>query len=275
MEMLDLCYENVDYVSLHRYYQNLTNDLPNFLAKSVDMDAFIKTVVSMCDAIGGKKHSKKKLNLSFDEWNVWYHSNQRDEELKSQSRWGRSLPLLEDVYNFEDALLIGGLLITLINNSDRVKIACLAQLVNVIAPIMTSAKGCWAQTIYWPYLHASLYGRGISLRPVVKSPVYSSKDFDDVPVIDSAAVLADDGSLTIFVLNRSTESDVELSLDLRSFEKLELKEHIVLHHDDIKAENTESDPGKVVPFVKQSGQSDKGKFAVNLPPLSWNVLRFS
>jgi len=275
MEMLDLCYDNVDYVSLHRYYQNLTNDLPNFLAKSVDMDAFIKTVVSMCDAIGGKKHSKKKLNLSFDEWNVWYHSNQRDEELKTQSRWGRSLPLLEDVYNFEDALLIGGLLITLINNSDRVKIACLAQLVNVIAPIMTSATGCWAQTIYWPYLHASLYGRGTSLRPVVKSPVYNSKDFDDVPVIDSAAVLADDGSLTIFALNRSIESNVELSLDLRSFEKLELKEHIVLHHDDIKAENTETEPGKVVPFVIQSGQSDKGRFTVNLPALSWNVLRFS
>jgi alpha-N-arabinofuranosidase len=275
MEMLDQCYENVDYVSLHRYYQNLTSDLPNFLAKSVDMDAFIKTVVSMCDAIGGKKHSKKKLNLSFDEWNVWYHSNERDVELKSKSRWGRSLPLLEDVYNFEDALLIGGLLITLINNSDRVKIACLAQLVNVIAPIMTSATGCWAQTIYWPFLHASLYGRGTSIRPVIKSPVYSSTDFDDVPVIDSAAVQADDGSLTIFALNRSSDGDVELSLDLRSFGKLEFNEHILLHHDDIKAVNTETEPANVVPTAIPTGKAENGRYSVNLPALSWNVLRLT
>jgi alpha-N-arabinofuranosidase len=275
LEMLDLCYENVDYVSLHRYYQNKENDLPNFLAKSVDMDAFIKTVVSMCDAIGGKKHSKKKLNLSFDEWNVWYHSNERDEELKSGSRWGRSLPLLEDVYNFEDALLIGGLLITLMRNADRVKIACLAQLVNVIAPIMTSESGCWAQTIYWPFLHASSYGRGLSLNLVIKSPVYSSKDFDAVPLIDASAILADDGSLTIFALNRSTDSHLELSLDLRSFGPLVMKEHIVLHHDDIKAINTEARPDNVAPSIKEVRKSEGGKFVVTLPALSWNVLRFS
>lgn len=275
MEMLDLCYENVDYVSLHRYYQNPTNDLPNFLAKSVDMDAFIKTVVSICDAIGGKKHSKKKLNLSFDEWNVWYHSNERDAELKSGSRWGRSLPLLEDVYNFEDALLIGGLLITLMRNSDRVKIACLAQLVNVIAPIMTSANGCWAQTIYWPYLHASTYGRGISLQPVIKSPEYSSTDFDDVPLVDASAVLADDESLTIFALNRSIKNPVELSLDLRSFGKVRQMEHIVLHHDDIKAVNTETAPDTVVPSSKKVNTAETEKSVIELPALSWNVLRFS
>ena len=275
MEMLDLCYENVDYVSLHRYYQNPTNDLPNFLAKSVDMDAFIKTVVSICDAIGGKKHSKKKLNLSFDEWNVWYHSNERDAELKSGSRWGRSLPLLEDVYNFEDALLIGGLLITLMRNADRVKIACLAQLVNVIAPIMTSANGCWAQTIYWPYLHASTYGRGISLQPVIKSPEYSSTDFDDVPLVDASAVLADDEALTIFALNRSIKNPVELSLDLRSFGKVRLMEHIVLHHDDIKAVNTETAPDTVVPSSKKVNTAETEKSVIELPALSWNVLRFS
>jgi alpha-N-arabinofuranosidase len=179
------------------------------------------------------------------------------------------------VYNFEDALLIGGLLITLINNSDRVKIACLAQLVNVIAPIMTSATGCWAQTIYWPFLHASLYGRGTSLRPVIKSPVYSSTDFDDVPVIDSAAVQADDGSLTIFALNRSSDGDVELSLDLRSFGKLEFNEHILLHHDDIKAVNTETEPANVVPTAIPTGKAENGRYSVNLPALSWNVLRLT
>lgn len=91
-EMLDECYDTIDYVSLHRYYGNPTNDTPGFLARSMDLDAFIKTVVSICDAVGGKKHSKKKLNLSFDEWNIWYHSNEQDKEVWKQGKWNRALP---------------------------------------------------------------------------------------------------------------------------------------------------------------------------------------
>ena len=275
LEMLEQCYDNVDFVSLHRYYQNLTDDTPNFLAKSVDMDAFIKTVVSLCDAVGGKKHSKKKLNLSFDEWNVWYHSLEQDKEVKGQNCWGQALPLLEDVYNFEDALLVGSLLITLLRNSDRVKIACLAQLVNVIAPIMTSKQGCWAQTIYWPFMHASLYGRGTALRPIINAPLYSSKDFDDVPLLDATAILGDDGSMTVFAVNRSQNSDILLTCDLRAFEHLKCDEHIVMHHDDVKAVNIESAPNTVIPEVRKGHEMDNGMFEIKLPTLSWNVLRFS
>jgi alpha-N-arabinofuranosidase len=275
LEMLDQCYENVDYVSLHQYYTNPTNDLPNFLAKNIDMDAFIKTVASLCDAVGGKKHSKKKLNLSFDEWNVWYHSTEQDKQILAQNRWGQSLHLLEDVYNFEDALLVGGMLITLLRNSDRVKIACLAQLVNVIAPIMTSKESCWAQTIYWPFMHVSLYGRGIALQSIIKSPLYSSTDYDDVPFIDAAAVVADDGSLCIFLLNRSAENHIELACDLRAFENLCLEEHIVLQHSDTKAVNTESEQNKVFPRISHEYKAEDGKFDVRVPALSWNVLKFS
>lgn len=203
LEMLDQCYENVDYVSLHRYYTNPTDDLQNFLAKSVDMDAFIKMVVSLCDAIGGKKHSKKKLNLSFDEWNVWYHSNEQDRQILAQNRWGQSLHLLEDVYNFEDALLVGGML------------------------------------------------------------------------IDAAAVLGDHGSLNIFVMNRSTESDIILSCDLRAFGKICFEENIVLHHDHVKAINSEDEPNEVIPAVHHDCVQEYGKFSILLPALSWNVLRFS
>ena len=274
MEMLEQCYENVEYVSLHRYYANHTHDTPNFLAKTLDMDAFIKTVVSICDAVGGKKHSKKKLGLSFDEWNVWYHSNEQDKEILAGKRWGKALPLLEDVYTFEDALLVGGLLNTLIRNSDRVKIACLAQLVNVIAPIMTSDRGCWAQTTYWPLLHASTYGRGTALQPIVKAPLYSATEFEDVPVLDASAVLADDGSLTLFVLNRSLDSNIHLTCDLRSFPRLKFKEHLVLHHDDVNAVNTETAPNTVVPVRSQTRDNQDGNFILELPALSWNVLRF-
>lgn len=275
LEMLDQCYENIDYVSLHRYYQNPTSDVKNFLAKNLDMDAFIKTVVSLCDAAGGKKHSKKKLNLSFDEWNVWYHSLEQDKRIVAQNRWGPSLPLLEDIYNFEDALLVGGLLITLLRNADRVKIACLAQLVNVIAPIMTSPRGSWTQTTYWPFLHVSRYGRGTALRPVIQAPCYSAAEFDDVPLIDATAVLADDGALTVFALNRSTNSAVNLALDLRAFESLTFEERIELHHDNIKAVNTEEHPNTVSPVSRPEYEVEDGRFTVQLPALSWNVLRFS
>ena len=274
-EMLDECYDTIDYVSLHRYYGNPTNDTPGFLARSMDLDAFIKTVVSICDAVGGKKHSKKKLNLSFDEWNVWYHSNEQDKEIWKQGKWNRALPLLEDIYNFEDALLAGSMLITFLRNADRVKIACLAQLVNVIAPIMTrNGGGCWAQTIFYPFMHASCYGRGTSLHALVNSPVYDCRDYDAVPLIDSTAVMGDDGSVTVFCVNRDTAEDCELSIDLRAFDKLRFAEHIVLHHDDVKAVNTEEHPDNVAPAAGAPASVDGGRASVVVPALSWNVVRF-
>ena len=274
-EMLDECYDTIDYVSLHRYYGNPTNDTPGFLARSMDLDAFIKTVVSICDAVSGKKHSKKKLNLSFDEWNVWYHSNEQDKEVWKQGKWNRALPLLEDIYNFEDALLAGSMLITFLRNADRVKIACLAQLVNVIAPIMTrNGGGCWAQTIFYPFMHASCYGRGTSLRALVNSPVYDCRDYDAVPLIDSTAVMGDDGSVTVFCVNRDTAEDCELSIDLRAFDKLRFAEHIVLHHDDVKAVNTEEHPDNVAPAAGAPASVDGGRASVVVPALSWNVIRF-
>ncbi|MBQ2042808.1 MAG: alpha-N-arabinofuranosidase, partial [Firmicutes bacterium] len=166
--VLNECYDNVDYISLHRYYGNPEGDTADFLASSMDLDEFIRTVASICDAVKGRKHSKKRVDLSLDEWNVWYHSNSQDQDLYERKPWGTALPLLEDVYNFEDALLVGLILITILKNADRVKIACMAQLVNVIAPIMTRpGGGAWAQTIYWPLMQASTLGRGKSLLPQI------------------------------------------------------------------------------------------------------------
>ena len=275
LEMLDECYENIDYVSLHRYYGNPTNDTPGFLARAMDMDEFIKTVVSICDAIKGKKHSKHVVNLSMDEWNVWYHSREQDEEVWKQDKWNRALPLLEDIYNFEDALLVGSILITLLRNADRVKIACMAQLVNVIAPIMTrNGGGCWAQTIFYPYMHASRYGRGIALNAVVNGPTYACADYDKVPYIDATATLAEDDRVTVFCVNRHMEEDFDLDIDLRSFGDLKLEEHILLHHDDVKAINTEENPMNVAPCAGPGGTVENQKATVKIPALSWNVLRF-
>ena len=277
LTMLNECYENIDYVSLHRYYGNPTGDTSSFLASTMDMDDFIRSVVSVCDAVKGKKHLKKQIHLSFDEWNVWYHSNEQDKEIWKREKWDRALPLLEDIYNLEDALLVGSMLITLLRNADRVKIACLAQLVNVIAPIMTRNGGsCWAQTIFYPFMHASSYGRGTSLRAIVDSPLYDSREYTDVPVIDAAAVGGDDGSVTVFAVNRDLTEDVLLNVDLRSFGDLKLKEHLVLHHDDVKAVNTEENPDNVIPVSAPVVMSEEdGRQQVKLHALSWNVLRFA
>ena len=273
-QMLDECYEHVDYVSLHRYYGNKSNQTPDFLARSMDLDDFIKTVVSICDAVGGKKHLRKKLNLSFDEWNVWYHSNEQDQEVWKRDKWNRALPLLEDIYNFEDALLVGSMLITFLRNADRVKVACLAQLVNVIAPIMTrNGGGAWAQTIFWPLMHASAFGRGTALRPLVQSPVYDCSDYEKVPLVDATATLDDEGNVTVFAVNRDMTEDIELLCDLRAFGDLRAGGHIVLHHDDVKADNTEDNPMNVAPAQGMGGTVDGGRLKIILPALSWNVIR--
>ena len=271
--MLTECYDNVDYVSLHRYYGNPHNDTNDFLASTMDLDEFIKTVASICDAVKGKKHSKKQVNLSLDEWNVWYHSNQQDQELYKTEPWGNALPLLEDVYNFEDALLVGLMLITMLKNADRVKIGCLAQLVNVIAPIMTSkGGGAWAQTIFYPVMAASNLGRGKSLLPQITCEKFDTKHYNDVPVVDAAAVLNEDGGVTIFAVNRDLKEDVALDCDLRSFGDLRVVSHTVLHHDDMKAINTESNPNEVKPV--EVGAPKPGE-AVLLPAASWNVIRLA
>ena len=271
--VLDQCYDNVDYVSLHRYYGNPHNDTDDFLASTMDLDNFIKTVASICDAVKGKKRSSKQVNLSLDEYNVWYHSNAQDQELYKREPWGTALPLLEDVYNFEDALLVGLMLITILKNADRVKVACMAQLVNVIAPIMTRpGGGAWAQTIYWPLLQASTMGRGTSLLPLLTCDKKDTSHYTDVPMVDAAAVLQDSGDLVIFAVNRDLEEDAELECDLRAFGSFRSASHSVLHHDDVKAVNTEKAPGNVVPKEIPVSLKD-GK--VILPAASWNVIRLS
>ena len=202
-------------------------------------------------------------------------SKEQDKEIWKREKWGPALPLLEDIYNFEDALLVGSILITFLRNADRVKVACLAQLVNVIAPILTrNGGGAWAQTIYWPFMHASKYGRGTALRALVNSPVYDCADYDAVPLIDATATMADDGGVTVFCVNRDPSEDFCLDIDLRAFGGMKLKEHILLHHDDVKAVNTEECPMNVAPTAGPGGAVDGGKAQVKLPALSWNVIRF-
>ena len=268
---LDLAYDKVDYVSLHIYFDNRSNDTPSFLAKNMVMDDFIKTVVCICDYIKGKKHSKHKVNLSFDEWNVWYHSNGDYVE-----RWSTAPHQLEDIYNFEDALLVALLLMTLLKHADRVKVACLAQLVNVIAPIMTENGGkCWEQTIFYPFMHLSNFGRGYTLVSNVDSPKHDTKEFTDVPDIEALATLSEDKeNLTVFAVNRNLEEDVLFDISLLDFEGFEVLKHIEMSGYDPKEENSVS-ALNVKPFNAEKPVLDGKTLTANLKPLSWNVIRLA
>ncbi len=270
--VLDHTYEYVDYISLHAYYGNRDNDLANYLAQSIDMDLFIKSVVSICDYIKAKKRSDKSINLSFDEWNVWFHSNEADKEVEP---WSTAPHQLEDIYTFEDCLLVGLLLITLLKHADRVKMACLAQLVNAIAPIMTRADGgVWKQTTFYPFFHASKYGRGTVLQSVISSPTYDCKDFKDVPFVDAVTVMNEEkGELTIFAVNRDQEEELKLTCKLQDFNEYKIVEHIVIEHEDVKAINTENNPDNVKPHTNGNAVFENGEVRANLAKLSWNVIR--
>lgn len=267
--VLEHVYENVDYLSLHRYYEN-EGDIGDFLASFVDMNDFIHTISSVADYVKAKNRSKKKLMLSFDEWNVWYQKKQ------TRFPWEVAPPILEDVYSLLDALVFGGLLCTLLNNSDRVKMACLAQLVNVIAPIYTQPNGAVIkQAIFYPFQQVALYGRGKALKTLMKCPTIETKSYREAPVIQSAATYDEkDGSVSVFILNCDQKEDVELTLDLRSFEGLTFEEHILMNGPDLDAKNTFENPEAVKPIIIKIGGSAED-LTIVLPKLSWNVLRFS
>lgn len=269
-EVLGQTYDYVDYISMHQYFGDAAGDTASFLANTLDMDRYIHSIASVCDYVQAKKRSSKKIYISFDEWNVWYHSHEQDQAI---APWQTAPPLLEDIYNFKDALLVGGMLITLMNHADRVHVACLAQLVNVIAPIMTETGGrVWKQTIYYPYLHASLYGRGTALLGIVRSPKYDSKLYTDVPVLEVSAVENDDREhVTIFVLNRSPEA-VDLSCDLRDYPGITEEETIVLSNPDLEAVNT-AEHQNVAPQVVHTASVRDGQLEVRLNGYSWNVIR--
>ena len=267
-------YNYVDYISLHQYYGNESNNTDDYLASSDDMEEFIHTVVSVCDYVKAKKRSKKTINLSFDEWNVWFHSKAEEADITENRPWQVAPALLEDHYNFEDALMVGLMLITLLKNADRIKIACLAQLVNVIAPIMTKADGkAWKQTIYYPFLHASKYGRGTVLLTPVNSPTHETKEHGAVNDIVSVAVFNEEfEELTIFAVNRNLQESHCLAIDIRSFDGSEVVEKIEMVADDLKAKNAPFDE-KVRPVTVNDFKREDDIVTANLKQASWNVIR--
>lgn len=203
--VLERAGEHVDLISMHAYYEEVEGDRSSFLASGAGMDRFIDGVVSTIDAVAARRRSGRRIDISFDEWNVWYQSRFSIEEVREIDVAG---PRIEDVYSTLDAVVVGDLLISLLNHSDRVRVACLAQLVNVIAPIMTNPGGAtWRQPTFHPFAATSALARGRGLVTQVRCPKHSTARFEDVPAVASAATYdPDTGDVAVWFTNRLAES---------------------------------------------------------------------
>jgi alpha-N-arabinofuranosidase len=274
--VLEHTYENVDHISLHMYFANREKNTANYLALNHKLDDYIATVASTIDFVKAKKRSKKQVYISFDEWNVWYHSNKQDRAiLDGNDGWPHAPRLLEDIYNFEDVLQVGCILNTFIRRSDVVKLACIAQLVNVIAPIMTDPKGAaWRQTIYYPYYFASIFGRGTALQLAVNCPGYDAEVADNVPYVDISGVHDEEaGTLTFFAVNRHPTETLEVEVDLQGFGAASIIDHQVMTHANLEAVNTAENQDEVAPAKGSGTKIDGNRLSVALPPYSYQMLR--
>lgn len=274
-EVMEHTFEEADFLSLHMYYQNPLNDVGEFLANIEIMDRFIKEAVSVCDAVAAKRRSQKRMMLSFDEWNVWYKAR-TDADL-SQPGWPAAPRLIEEIYDLQDALMVGGALITLLNNSNRVKAACLAQLVNVIGAIFTEPGGpAWRQTIFHPFKLAAQYAHGRVLQTNIESAQFETKTAGTIDrVIASAVHDANRQKVTLFVLNRDTADSLDLSVDLRAFPAITKCEAVEIAGPDLLATNTAQKPDAVQPSGHQEFSIQPDRLTTRLRPLSWNVLSLS
>ncbi|MGC5221557.1 alpha-N-arabinofuranosidase [Micromonospora sp. DT81.3] len=273
--VLEETYDAIDYISCHAYYEPLNGDFKSFLASAVDMDRFIDKVVAIADGVKAVRGSDKTINISFDEWNVWYLSRYREvDRVSGVDSWPVAPRICEDTYSVADAVVVGSLLISLLRHADRVTAASLAQLVNVIAPIMTEPGGpAWRQTTFYPFAVTSRLARGVTLDVTLDSPSYDTDRFGSVPVIDAVATRDEaTGQTTVFVVNRSMEEEVTIDIDVRQLGSVALQEVQSLHDDDIHAANTLEHPDRVGLRGNQSAILADGMVTLQLPPVSWTAL---
>lgn len=269
---LSYTYDYVDYISLHQYYGGQEKGTAEFLAQSVDMENYIKTVIATCDFVKAKKRSQKILNISFDEWGVW---EMPDQEVVSQvdaKPWQVAPHLSEQIYTMEDALLFASMMMNFLKYADRIKIACQSLLTNVSAAIMTEEGAeAWVQPIFYPFAHMSAYGRGIVLEEQGRGDAYSCS-FGEVEYLDSVAVYNVERNEVVFFLVNRGEENMDFSAELQNFRIEGIAEHIIMCHENRKITNRENH-NAVKPFEVQDVTTKDQTISCMLRPLSWNVIR--
>jgi alpha-N-arabinofuranosidase len=271
--VLELAYDSVDHISLHSYYEERDGDVASFLATAVDMDAMIREVVATADHVGAKLRRRKRITLSYDEWNVWYGSRFAGRE---QAEWEEAPRLIEDTYDAADAVAVGGYLVTLLRHADRVKVACQAQLVNVIAPIRTEPAGpAWRQSIFHPFALTARYARGDVLRVEPVSPEHDTARFGPVPALDAVATHDPEaGALALFAVNRNPDAALSLSADVRAFPGVSVAGAAVVGGRELERVN-DANGERVVPLPLDGVRVEDGVLAAELPPASWSLVRLA
>jgi alpha-N-arabinofuranosidase len=265
-------YDQVDMISAHAYYWEKDGDLASFLACATDMDRFIDDVVATADAVRAAGKHDKRIAISFDEWNVWYMGLDGSQSPTGDD-WPIAPPLLEDRYNVADAVVVGNLLISLLRHTDRVHAASLAQLVNVIAPIMTEPGGrSWRQTTFHPFALTAQHAAGEVLQVAISAPDVETAEFGKVPVLDAVATHSE-GAVTVFAVNRSVDSELTLDVDLRGFPGLRVAEAVTLSNPDHTWTATADDATSVLPRANDTATVADGRATATLPPVSWTMLR--
>lgn len=270
--VLKHAYEQVDYISVHAYYEQHGDDRDSFLASSVHLDRYLDTIVATADHIKAVGRHHKTIMLALDEWNVWYQ-----QDLEVPDDWTVAPRIAEDTFSVTDAVVVGSLLISLLRHSGRVGIACLSELVNTMAPIRTEPNGpAWRQTTFHPFATTARHARGSVLRVEPHAPMMDTARYGPVPTVDAVATYdAEAGELAVFIVNRSQSKEAQLRIDLRTFEAPAVIEHLVLADADPDACNTAEAPERVAMQVASGAGVAGGFLTLTAPALSWNVLRIS
>lgn len=270
-EVLEECYDLVDAISLHRYFNNTTEtngDTSRFVALNLHMERQILEIMAVCDYVRGLRKAQKRLWLSFDEWNVWYRARSGD------GKWQFAPRILEEVYNLEDALLVGGCVNTLLRQAERVRVGCLAQIINVIAPLVTNETGVLRQTIYYPYAWSLKYARGSVLDLLFECETYQVPNVGTTPYLDVAATWdASSREAAVFILNRDLNAERELTLEWRTAPARVLGCD-TLTGPDLKAANTFEQPKRVVPQALEAPKPG-ATMTMKVPARSYTVLRLA
>jgi alpha-N-arabinofuranosidase len=259
--VLEYLRQHADYLSLHTYVGNPSNDFGDFMASSLELDRRTKTAAGIIDAVLSGQPGNRKIYIAWDEWNVWYRA-------RGDAERGRRI--LEEHYNLEDALVVATFLNSFVNHAHVVKIANMAQLVNVIAPIFSNDKGIYLQTIYHPLALFANHVKGKALELFVDSPKYKSARFDEVPYLDVSAAL-DNGQLVINAVNRRRDQPLaaEFELEDKQFSGAVAVSEVT--GPDIKAEN---DFDKTtVQTVERSTTAEARRLRYNFPPHSFTMLK--
>ena len=271
--VLERTYDLVDYVSLHAYYEQFGDDRASFLASGAALEGFIADVVATADAVKGRLHSKKTINLSLDEWNVWYMSRFS----MSTGELSHAPELLEDIYSTLDAVVVGDLLVSMLKHADRVRIGCQAQLVNVIAPIRTQRGGAaWRQTTFYPFAETAAHHGSHVLHATVSAPLTETARHGPVSdlnaVVTASPIDEHRTSIASFLVNRGRRP---LVVDLRhpGFDDLRVRDFRSIEADAAGARHDAASARAAVPRPGTQPVTADGVTTVQLPPESWSVLR--